>query len=115
MRRARFCSRMSRSWQTPAGTGSNGLAGELRRHERSPRSARIGQRSSRWSSRRGATGAGPGAAGSTRGGGMTLDIPRGQYADLYGPTTGDRVRLADTELILEVEADFATYGDEITF
>ncbi len=46
---------------------------------------------------------------------MTLDIPRGQYVDLYGPTTGDRVRLADTELILEVEADFATYGDEITF
>jgi urease subunit alpha len=46
---------------------------------------------------------------------MTLEIPRGQYVDLYGPTTGDRVRLADTELILEVEADFATYGDEITF
>ena len=46
---------------------------------------------------------------------MTLEIPRGQYVDLYGPTTGDRVRLADTALILEVEADFATYGDEITF
>ena len=46
---------------------------------------------------------------------MTLKIPRGQYVDLYGPTTGDRVRLADTTLILEVEADFATYGDEITF
>ncbi|MBA3449867.1 MAG: urease subunit alpha [Chloroflexia bacterium] len=46
---------------------------------------------------------------------MTLEIPRRQYVDLYGPTTGDRVRLADTELILEVEADFATYGDEITF
>src|SRR5215207_4796857 len=46
---------------------------------------------------------------------MTLDIPRGQYVDLYGPTTGDRVRLADTELILEVEADLSTYGDEITF
>lgn len=46
---------------------------------------------------------------------MTLQIPRGQYVDLHGPTTGDRVRLADTELILEVEADFATYGDEIAF
>ena len=46
---------------------------------------------------------------------MTLEIPRGRYVDLYGPTTGDRVRLADTDLILEVEADYATYGDEITF
>ena len=36
------------------------------------------------------------------------------YADLYGPTTGDRIRLADTELIIEVEKDFTTYGDEIT-
>ncbi|MBA2597782.1 MAG: urease subunit alpha [Chloroflexota bacterium] len=46
---------------------------------------------------------------------MTLEIPRRQYVDLYGPTTGDRVTLADTDLILEVESDFATYGDEITF
>src|SRR6202158_3273892 len=46
---------------------------------------------------------------------MTLKIPRRTYADLYGPTTGDRVRLADTELIVEVEKDFTTYGDEITF
>src|SRR6266704_1583480 len=46
---------------------------------------------------------------------MTLRIPRRTYADLYGPTTGDRVRLADTELIVEVEKDFAVYGDEITF
>src|SRR5712671_4221551 len=46
---------------------------------------------------------------------MTLKIPRRTYADLYGPTTGDRVRLADTELIIEVEKDFTTYGDEITF
>src|SRR6266702_2103887 len=46
---------------------------------------------------------------------MTLRIPRRTYADLYGPTTGDRVRLADTELIVEVERDFTTYGDEITF
>ena len=46
---------------------------------------------------------------------MTLSIPRRTYADLYGPTTGDRVRLADTELIIEVEQDFTVYGDEITF
>src|SRR5215831_14374661 len=46
---------------------------------------------------------------------MSLSIPRRVYADLYGPTTGDRVRLADTELIVEVEKDFTTYGDEITF
>src|SRR4029450_2452991 len=46
---------------------------------------------------------------------MTLKIPRRTYADLYGPTRGDRVRLADTELIVEVEKDFAAYGDEITF
>src|SRR6266436_1659462 len=46
---------------------------------------------------------------------MSLSIPRRTYADLYGPTTGDRVRLADTELIIEVEKDFTTYGDEITF
>jgi urease subunit alpha len=46
---------------------------------------------------------------------MSLSIPRRTYADLYGPTTGDRVRLADTELVIEVEKDFAHYGDEITF
>src|SRR6266702_3334411 len=46
---------------------------------------------------------------------MSLEIPRRTYADLYGPTTGDRVRLADTELIVEVEKDFTVAGDEITF
>ncbi len=46
---------------------------------------------------------------------MSLNIPRRTYSDLFGPTTGDRVRLADTELIIEVEKDFTTYGDEITF
>ena len=34
---------------------------------------------------------------------------------MFGPTTGDRVRLADTELIIEVEKDFAIYGDEVKF
>ncbi|HYO30989.1 MAG TPA: urease subunit alpha [Thermomicrobiales bacterium] len=46
---------------------------------------------------------------------MTLSIPRRQYAGLYGPTVGDRVRLADTDLVVRVERDFATYGDEIAF
>src|SRR5918997_4482922 len=46
---------------------------------------------------------------------MTLSMSRAQYADLYGPTTGDRVRLGDTGLILEVEHDHTVYGDEITF
>lgn len=46
---------------------------------------------------------------------MSLNIPRRTYADLYGPTTGDRIRLADTDLIIEVEKDFTVYGDEITF
>jgi len=46
---------------------------------------------------------------------MSARIPRSTYADLYGPTTGDRLRLADTELIIEIERDYAAYGDEITF
>jgi urease subunit alpha len=46
---------------------------------------------------------------------MSVKIPRRTYADLYGPTKGDRLRLADTELIAEVEQDYAVYGDEITF
>jgi urease subunit alpha len=46
---------------------------------------------------------------------MSLLIPRRTYADLYGPTKGDRIRLADTDLIIEIEKDFAHYGDEITF
>lgn len=46
---------------------------------------------------------------------MSVRIPRKTYADLYGPTVGDRVRLADTELVIEVERDFTSYGDEVTF
>jgi urease subunit alpha len=42
-------------------------------------------------------------------------ISRTAYADMFGPTTGDRVRLADTELFLEVEKDFTVYGDEVKF
>ncbi len=46
---------------------------------------------------------------------MSLKIPRQIYADLYGPTVGDRVRLADTDLFVEVEQDFTSYGDEVVF
>src|ERR1700674_4624688 len=46
---------------------------------------------------------------------MTRTMARAAYADMYGPTTGDRVRLADTELIIEVEKDFTTYGEEVKF
>ena len=42
-------------------------------------------------------------------------ITRRAYADMYGPTTGDRVRLADTDLFAEVERDFTTYGEEVKF
>ena len=42
-------------------------------------------------------------------------ITRQAYADMFGPTTGDRIRLADTELIIEVERDLTTYGEEVKF
>ena len=42
-------------------------------------------------------------------------LPRAAYADMFGPTTGDRLRLADTELFIEVERDFTTYGEEVKF
>lgn len=42
-------------------------------------------------------------------------IPRAAYADMFGPTTGDRVRLADTELFIEVERDLTIYGEEVKF
>jgi len=46
---------------------------------------------------------------------MSNKISRAAYADMFGPTTGDRIRLADTELFIEVEKDFTTYGDEVKF
>jgi urease subunit alpha len=46
---------------------------------------------------------------------MSPRLTRAQYADLYGPTVGDRVRLADTELLIEVERDLTTYGEEVKF
>ncbi len=42
-------------------------------------------------------------------------LTRAAYADMFGPTTGDRVRLADTELFIEIEKDFTTYGEEVKF
>jgi urease subunit alpha len=46
---------------------------------------------------------------------MPARISRATYAHMFGPTTGDRVRLADTELFIEVERDLTTYGEEVTF
>jgi len=46
---------------------------------------------------------------------MPAKISRAAYADMYGPTTGDKLRLADTDLIVEVEKDFTTYGEEVKF
>ncbi len=46
---------------------------------------------------------------------MVLKLTRKQYADLYGPTTGDRVRVGDTDLVMEVEKDLITPGDECVF
>src|SRR5260221_9751431 len=46
---------------------------------------------------------------------MPRTMARAAYADMFGPTTGDRVRLADTDLIVEVEKDFTTYGEEVKF
>ncbi len=46
---------------------------------------------------------------------MSTKISRRAYAEMFGPTTGDRVRLADTELWIEVEQDFTVYGDEVKF
>ncbi|MGO4588170.1 urease subunit alpha [Paenarthrobacter sp. 2TAF44] len=46
---------------------------------------------------------------------MSFELPRRQYAELYGPTTGDAIRLADTELFLEIENDYTVYGEEVVF
>ena len=46
---------------------------------------------------------------------MAYEIERGAYAAMFGPTTGDKVRLADTELIIEVEEDRTIYGEEVKF
>jgi urease subunit alpha len=46
---------------------------------------------------------------------MATTLSRAAYADMFGPTTGDRIRLADTALIIEIEKDFTTYGEEVKF
>jgi urease subunit alpha len=46
---------------------------------------------------------------------MATSLSRAAYADMFGPTTGDRVRLADTSLVIEVEKDFTIYGEEVKF
>ena len=46
---------------------------------------------------------------------MSYRMTRRAYAETYGPTTGDRVRLADTNLLIEVEHDYTLYGEEVKF
>ncbi|WP_288107185.1 urease subunit alpha [Limnobacter sp.] len=46
---------------------------------------------------------------------MSLKVDRTSYAQMFGPTAGDRVRLGDTELVIQVEKDFTVYGDEVKF
>ena len=46
---------------------------------------------------------------------MSVKISGEKYAMMYGPTVGDKVRLADTSLVIEVEKDYTTYGDEVKF
>ncbi|MFD0825583.1 urease subunit alpha [Neobacillus sp. M.A.Huq-85] len=46
---------------------------------------------------------------------MSFEMPRKQYAQMYGPTTGDSIRLADTDLIIQIEKDYTTYGEEVVF
>lgn len=46
---------------------------------------------------------------------LTTVIPREEYANKYGPTRGDKIRLGDTDLFAEIEKDFAVYGDECVF
>ena len=45
----------------------------------------------------------------------SLEIPRNRYVELFGPSKGDKVRLGDTDLILEVEEDLIKHGDELVF
>ncbi|RAX49139.1 urease subunit alpha [Arthrobacter sp. AQ5-05] len=46
---------------------------------------------------------------------MSFEMSRKHYAEMYGPTTGDAIRLADTELLAEIEHDYTNYGDEVVF
>ncbi|MDF9763405.1 MULTISPECIES: urease subunit alpha [Peribacillus] len=46
---------------------------------------------------------------------MSFKMSRKQYAEMYGPTTGDSIRLADTDLVIQIEKDYTTYGEEVIF
>src|SRR5207253_8065227 len=46
---------------------------------------------------------------------MSVKLSRSAYAGHYGPTVGDRIRLADTDLIIEIEKDHTVYGEEVVF
>ena len=46
---------------------------------------------------------------------MPVKIKRSEYASMFGPTVGDKIRLADTDLIIEVEKDLTIYGEEVKF
>ena len=46
---------------------------------------------------------------------MSFELSRKRYAELYGPTTGDAIRLADSDLFLEIEKDYTVYGEEAVF
>jgi len=46
---------------------------------------------------------------------MPHKMSRSAYAQMFGPTVGDKVRLADTDLVIEVEKDFTTFGEEVKF
>ncbi|OAV62367.1 urease subunit alpha [Enteractinococcus helveticum] len=46
---------------------------------------------------------------------MSFEMSRKQYAEMYGPTTGDAIRLADTDLLAEIEHDYTVYGEEVSF
>src|SRR4051812_7646246 len=46
---------------------------------------------------------------------MSVKLSRAAYAGHYGPTAGDRIRLADTALVIEIEKDVAVYGEEVVF
>ena len=116
-RRARLRSR-ARDGQAPRHPGRNGCA--LRARRREDREARVhrpirhhglglaGEERARLREDRGYGTQAPEVD-------MSHAMDRRHYADMYGPTTGDRVRLGDTGLVLEVERDFAAYGDECKF
>ena len=46
---------------------------------------------------------------------MPIEIKRSEYSSMFGPTVGDKIRLADTDLIVEVEKDLTIYGEEVKF